>query len=140
MNRRTSNIFILRGVWHHRLAARSRFNNTVRHHRAMTAIHLIKKTDVGLPPIDPVAGAPHTFTSGYWTLSRETARSLIGGKIYFHEHQRDPSFYGGRILDAQRMVDGDYSDKIVFTFLFSSDCRDVRTTADGWAQEMKIVL
>ena len=106
----------------------------------MTAIHLIKKTGVGLPPIDPVAGAPRNFTSGYWTLSLETARSLIGGKIYFHEHQRDPSFYGGCILDAQRMVDGYYQDKIVFTFLYSPDCRNVRTSADGWSQEMKIVL
>jgi hypothetical protein len=105
----------------------------------MAAIHLIKKTDGGLPPIVPVAGAAHTFTSGFWTLSQETARSLIGGQIYFHEHQRDPSFYGGRILDAQQAVDGDYPDKIVFTFLFSADCRGVRTTADGWAQEMKIV-
>lgn len=106
----------------------------------MTAIHLIKKTNGGLPPIVPVAGEANTYTSGFWTLSEETARSLIGGQIYFHEHQRDPSFYGGRIVDTQRTVDGDYPDKIVFRFVFSADCRGVRTTANGWSQEMKIVV
>jgi len=103
----------------------------------MPAIHLIKKSEGGLPPIVPVAGEANTYTSGFWTLSEETARSLVGGQIYFHAHQRDPSFYGGQIVDAHRAVDGAYPDKIVFKFIFSADCKDVRTTSSGWAQEMK---
>ena len=105
----------------------------------MSAIHLIKKTEAGLPPIVPVQGEANIHTSGYWTLSEETARSLIGGEIYFHERQREPSFYGGRIIDARREDGGDYQDKIVFKFMFFADCRGVRTDADGWSQEMKIV-
>ena len=105
----------------------------------MPAIHLIKKSKAGLPPIVPVAGEANTYTSGFWTLSEDTARSLIGGKIYFHVRQREPSFYGGRILDAWREVGGQYPDKIVFKFVFSDDGKGVRTSADGWAQEMKLV-
>jgi len=102
----------------------------------MAAIHLIKKTDGGLPSIVPVAGEPNTFTSGNWTLAQGTARSLIGGQIYFHEHRREPSFYGGHILDTQTTADA----KIVFKFKFSDDCRGVRAGQDGWSQEMKLVL
>jgi len=106
----------------------------------MPAIHLIKKSESGLPPIVPVSGEANAYSSGFWTLSEETARSLIGGQIYFHERQRDPSFYGGQIVDAHRTVGGDYPDKIVFKFIFSGDCRGVRTSSDGWSQEMKLVL
>ena len=100
----------------------------------MAAIHLIKKTGDGLPPIVPVAGEANTYTSGFWTLTEDAARRLIGGRIYFHEHQRDPSFYGGQILSVETS-DG----KIVFRFLFSQDCRGVKTSRDGWGQEMKVV-
>ena len=65
---------------------------------------------------------------------------MIGGQIYFHERKRDPSFYGGQIVDVHRAIDGAYPDKIVFKFLFSRDCRGVRTSSDGWAQVMKLDL
>jgi hypothetical protein len=51
----------------------------------MPAIHLIKKSNGGLPQIVPVLGEANAFTSGFWTLSEEKARSLIGGQIYFHD-------------------------------------------------------
>ena len=85
----------------------------------------------------PVAGEANAYTSGFWTLTEERARALIGGQIYFHERQRDPSFYGGRIVDAHRTVGGEYPDKIVFKFIFSADCRGVKADQDGWSQEMK---
>ena len=103
----------------------------------MSAIHLIKKSEAGLPLIMRVPGEANTYSSGFWTLSMETARSLVAGQIYFHERQRDPSFHGGRIVEAERAPD---SEKIVFKFVFSPDHRGIRTTADGWAQEMKLVL
>jgi len=106
----------------------------------MPAIHLIKKSVRGLPPITPVAGEANTYTSGFWTLSEETARSLMHGRIYFHERQREPSFYGGEIVGIERVTEGEYQDKIVFRFVFSANCRDVLTTQEGWAQEMKLTL
>ncbi len=103
----------------------------------MTAVHLIIKSGSGLSQIEKVAGEPGTYTSGYWTLSLETARSFIGRPIYFHEHQRDPSFYGGTVLDAVPTVGGEYPGKIVFKFKYSEDCKNVKTGQDGWSQEMK---
>jgi hypothetical protein len=105
----------------------------------MSAIHVIKKSEAGLPPILPVAGEANTFTSGFWTLSEDSARSLVGGQIYFHERQRGPSFYGGRIIDTWRESHGEYAGKIVFKFVFSQDSRGVKTSADNWSQEMKFV-
>ena len=104
----------------------------------MPAIHLIKKSVGGLPPITKVAGEANTYTSGFWTLSEDTARSLIHCRIYFHERQREPSFYGGEIVGVERLLEGEYKDKIVFRFEFSADCRGVRTTRVGWSQEMKL--
>jgi hypothetical protein len=77
--------------------------------------------------------------SGFWTLSEEKARWLIGGQIYFHDRQNELSFFGGQIVDAHREIGGEYPNKIVFKFTFSKDCRDVRTPTDGWSQEMKLV-
>lgn len=105
----------------------------------MPAIHLIKKGETGLPPIVPVPSEPNTFTSGYWSLSEESARSFIGGSIYFHEHQGDPSFYGGIIVNTEKVAIGEYQGRIVFKFTYSPDCRGVRTSREGWSQEMKFV-
>jgi len=104
----------------------------------MPTIHLIKKHVGGLPPITKVAGEADTFSSGFWKLSEDTARSLIHGRIYFHERQREPSFYGGTIVGIERVLEGEYQDKIIFRFVFSADCRGVRTSRAGWAQEMKL--
>ena len=52
--------------------------------------------------------------------------SFVGGKIYFHEHQRDPSFYGGEIVDVERIVSGQYQNAIVFKFVFSAECRGLK--------------
>jgi hypothetical protein len=101
----------------------------------MPKIHLIKKFEAGLPPIKKVSGEENTFTSGFWTLSEETAQALINGEIYFHEKQREPSFYGGKIVSIELV-----QDKIVFKFIPSPDCKNIKTSQDGWSQEMKIVL
>jgi hypothetical protein len=104
----------------------------------MPAIHLIKKINNGHPAIKKMSGEPNTYTSGFWELSEETAQAFIGGEIYFHEHQRDPSYYGGKILAADGTLDGEYQGKIVFKFVYSAECRDVKTSADRWSQEMKL--
>jgi hypothetical protein len=105
----------------------------------MPAIHLIKKSEAGLPPIKRVPDQANTYTSGFWTLSEQAARSFIGGNIYFHEHQRDPSFYGGKVLGVERVIEGEYQGKIVFMFVYFPDCRGVKTSRAGWSQEMKCI-
>jgi len=86
-----------------------------------------------------VEGEDGVWTSGFWTISEETARLLIDGQIFFHEHQGDKSYFGGTILDVERVTEGDYQGKIVFKFKFSAACRGMKTTKGGLSQEMKIV-
>lgn len=106
----------------------------------MVEIHLIKKSKLqGAPGIDRVPDKEDIYTSGYWTLSAEKAKGLIGGHIYFHERQADGAWYGGLILDATQIADGQYAGKIAFTFRYDPECRGKTTSKDGWSQEMKIV-
>lgn len=105
----------------------------------MAVIHLIKKTGNGLSPLKTVPGQPNTYVSGYWSLSEKTAQSLVDGQIYFHERQDDPSFYGGKVISFEQITEGEYRNKIVFKFLFTPESRGIRTTKDGWSQEMKLI-
>ena len=59
----------------------------------MAAIHLIERENF----ISRVTGSQTEYESGYWALSENQARELVGANIYFHERQVEPSFYGGVI-------------------------------------------
>src|SRR4051812_22474692 len=105
----------------------------------MAAIHIVKN-DPNLPQIKPVHPGSDVYTSGYWKVPEEAARELIGGKIYFHERQADPSFHGGTITAIEKINEGERAGRIVFTFQFERECRGVTTSPDGWMREKKIVL
>jgi hypothetical protein len=104
----------------------------------MSAIHVIRKNDPALPRIELIDRDSDLYRSGYWVLSEETARSLVGGKIYFHREQSKPSFFGGTIRGAEKIKEGVYAGRILFTFRFEEACRGIRTERIGWAQEMKL--
>jgi hypothetical protein len=103
----------------------------------MAAIHLIKN-DPGLPQITPIAQGADIFRDGYWKIAEATAEALIGGKIYFHKHKAEPSFFGGVITNTERV--NQYPDRIGFLFKPDQACKDIKTPLEGWAQEMKIIL
>ena len=105
----------------------------------MSAIHVIKN-DQRLPQIVPVQPGSDIYRSGYWVISEGTADALVGGRIYFHDQQAKPSFYGGVIIAAEKIREGEYADRVVFTFRFDPACRGISTPRDGWAQEVKIIL
>ena len=104
----------------------------------MPAIHVIKN-DPSLPQIRPIQPGSDIFTSGRWVISEETAASLIGAKIYFHEAQMKPSFFGGTILSVEKIREGEAAGRFIFTFRSDLACKDITTPKDGWAQEMKLV-
>lgn len=104
----------------------------------MTAIHLLKN-DPALPSIEPIEPRSNIYRSGFWSVPIETAKSLKGGRIYFHERQSDPSFFGGIIRDAAIVEEGEYMG-VVFTFRFDPSCKGVKTSVDGWFREKKIIL
>ncbi len=105
----------------------------------MPAIHVIQRNDPSLPRPTPLGRASLTYRSGNRFVSERRARSLIEGTIYFHRSQSAPSFFGGKITAAEKLVDGPDAGRIVFTFLADQACKNVRTERNGWSQEMKIV-
>ena len=64
---------------------------------------------------------------------------MVGGQIYFHERQIEPSFYGGLITGFRIQQGEPYDGRIIFRFEPKPECRDVRAGAEGWQYEKKIV-
>jgi len=104
----------------------------------MPSIHIVKN-DPSLPAITPSQKGSNVFRSGYWKISVATAKSLKGGKIYFHAKQGEPSFFGGTICDFEMVAEGERKGRIIFFFERETDCKNVKTSRDGWAQEIKII-
>jgi len=103
----------------------------------MKAIHLIQKLP-SLRPWRKQEGSPE-YQSGYWNLSAERASNAIGAKIYFHEQQVAPSFFGGTITAFEIKPDEPWKGRIIFTFEPSSDLEGIKTERGGWSMEKKIV-
>jgi hypothetical protein len=101
----------------------------------MPCIHLIEKHGF----IRPLPSSDGESESGYWHLAQDTADALVGGEIYFHKKQSEPSFYGGHILGFSAPTEGAYTGRIVFRFRFDRVCKEVSAGRGGWSMEMKIV-
>jgi hypothetical protein len=104
----------------------------------MVSLHLIRN-DPKLPQIMPVEPGSDLFQSGYWSILEAKAEALKGGKIFFHEKQSEPSFFGGEITDFKKVPAGAYAGRIIFIFKPDLACKGVKTPKEGWAQEMKLV-
>jgi hypothetical protein len=78
------------------------------------------------------------WESGWWSLEESKAEALIGSQIYFHKNRMEPSFFGGVITGYRVEEDEQYRGRIVFTFRFSAECRNVETDKNGWSKKMKI--
>ena len=98
-------------------------------------IHFIE--DYG--KIVPVDKEKREFESGDWKLSTSTAEELVGGRIFFHTHQNEPSFFGGEILGYRLLMEGEYAGRIVFKFRSMPECKNVKTSTSGFGREKKIV-
>ena len=61
---------------------------------ARPRIHLIEKRGY----IKKLKDVEREYESGWWPVSEETAQSLIGGLVLFHETRTKPSFFGGNDL------------------------------------------
>lgn len=97
-------------------------------------IHLIEK--LGL--FQPVEG--NIYESGNWDIPPHRADELVGGDIYFHKKQKEPSYYGGKILGYRIYDQGDELDgRIIFRFEYSRGHKNVIAGEGGWSYEKKIV-
>lgn len=81
----------------------------------------------------------NAWESGWWVLDESKALKLVGGEIYFHKKQQEPSFYGGTITGYRVEQNGQYEGRIVFAFEHSQSCRNVKTDKHGWSKKMKLI-
>jgi len=96
-------------------------------------IHLIEKFNNFVKLQD------NTWESGWWSIDESKAKKLVGGEIYFHKKQLEPSFYGGTITGYRIEQDGQYEGKIIFKLQYSETGRNVKTDKHGWSKKMKII-
>jgi hypothetical protein len=101
-------------------------------------IHLIER----LGSFKRVEG--NVFESWCWNVTPEVAETLVGGDIYFHKKQKEPSHFGGKILGYRihDSVEGEYPEchgRAVFTFEYSREHKNVSAGDGGWSYEKKIV-
>lgn len=105
----------------------------------MSAIYLIEKsgTTQGLKPIDIKAGL---WESGYWKVTTETAKKLVGGHIFLHASWSKPSHFGGQISSFSiHTAPGSREDgRIIFKFTSLPESKGV-IAPNGAAGEKRIV-
>ncbi len=77
------------------------------------------------------------YRSGSWVISQETAKSLIGGRIFLHEKQDDRSHFGGEILDVIPSMNPGQAGRFDIVFKALPECKDVRCSG-GWGREKAI--
>lgn len=102
----------------------------------MPAIHFVERIGntwkVSQPSVE------HEYESGYWVVSEETARKLIGGDIFLHDGQNEPSRFGGKILGFRVHSGGAEDGRLIFRFQATAGHRGVKTPREGWGNEKKI--
>ena len=105
----------------------------------MTAIHLIEKkgTSQGLRPIELKA---RRWESGYWKVAEETAKRLIGGRIFLHTSWSEPSHFGGHIdaFTIHRAPGTEVDGRIIFYFTAEENGKHV-VAPPGASGEKRIV-
>lgn len=104
----------------------------------MAAVHFVER--MGNPRRLPDTDGE--WESGYWHVSEESAARLIGGQIYLHSGQNEPSHFGGVILGYRvhaQAGDAQLDGRIVFRFRPSLEYKGVVTPREGWGNEKKLV-
>ena len=104
----------------------------------MVALHLIERK----ANVRRVPDSPGEWESGYWVVGQDTAARLVGGDLYLHSHQGEPSHFGGTILAFR--VHHDPSDpeihgRLVFRIKASVAHKGVLAGREHWGNEKKIV-
>jgi hypothetical protein len=101
----------------------------------MTAIHFIERAG----NLNRVDAEQQEWESGYWKVSEESAQHLVGGEIYLHKSQVEPSYFGGKIISYRVQSGGPDDGRMIFRFRAAIEFKGVRTAREGWGNEKKIV-
>ena len=100
----------------------------------MRGNHLVDHYEVQLIDRDK-----NEWESGYWVVSEATAKRLVGGHIYLHRGEDEPSHIGGDIFSFHVHPRGPEAGRIVFHFHADVECSNITVGSEGWDNEMKIV-
>ncbi len=89
----------------------------------------------------PVTKGSNDWESGNWDVSQEKAAALIGKRIYFHEKQAEPSYFGGVIISVHVLPHSHPKapGRIVFTFIRDEQGKNFLAGPDGWRNEQKTI-
>jgi hypothetical protein len=80
----------------------------------------------------------HIYESGNWDVAHAKAQSLVGSRIYFHEAQASPSYFGGEITSVRVLPPTDpQAGRVVFIFKADQQGRGVSAGTGGWRNEQK---
>lgn len=91
--------------------------------------------------IKPLNAARNEYESGDWVIGDEIRQALLpGGRVYFHDAQADPSFFGGTITSFRQTVNEPNKPRR-WVVLFTADAqgRGVLAGREGWKRESKFV-
>lgn len=80
------------------------------------------------------------WESRWWAVSTETAERLVGGRIFFHKAQDKPSFFGGNITGYSVETEGQWTGRVIFTFVTGLEFKGVKAGNTGWGMEKKIMF
>lgn len=99
-------------------------------------IHFVEK----LTNYKRIDDAADLWESMWWKLTEEKAKLLVGGGLYLHRKRATRSFFGGIIKSYRLETEGEFEGRVIFTFEFSPEFKDVLAGAGGWSLEKKIIL
>ena len=87
----------------------------------MARIHFICRDRLNLKMIEPPL-----YQSGYWSLSKDDAEKLKGGRIYLHQTKMEASYFGGIITNCEmKMYPRKGKLRAVFEFISDNAGRNV---------------
>ena len=84
----------------------------------------------------------HRYESCCWVIGDDVRQALLaGGRVYFHDAQTSPSFFGGTITGFRETAsEAGKPRRWAVEFVFEEQARNVLAGPDGWKRESKFVL
>ena len=96
----------------------------------MKNIHIVCKSEKKNPP-RPVVPKSNHYRSTSWSISDKLAAAIVGGKVFFHQGQKEPSYFGGVVTRCEPCDE----DRYAIYFDYDPDCTDVKPTCK-WSYEI----